>query len=646
MPELAERRSKGPVPWALAAAALSLSRDVLAADATPAGGSAEQLPTLTTKTDAFRYIGSHNSFVRGRCNYLSQLCTFEVLVIDSLAGHKRGQPIAVRREIVRSLCHDTRRQSRHPGLSGVVGSPTSHHRRIDNHPNHLRHAPRGITTASSLFAASTTRRQPHPPLNAASALGLHDLSATMSLLSAHLDQIAYSCEGIDALPIFTNALLSNHDITSLIRDTEPHERALFSVPPPPPPPTASRGEADAQAQPGAAPARRQTIFNVASGEVTTGPPTRGSTHPRRHTAVAAVLGGEMHEQLRRGTAASGDVVDVEVLLRGADKLCGVYELPGARERIADLRAKHRNGKNTAAYYEAKVAAQAEQLAGMNKGWMDDGDDDADDQEDEDADESEMWTEEDLRREEEEARQMEVKKRELQARLRAMEKDLGGLMNIASDADAATADSPTLASSLAATSCSSMADTSPAPSTSCLPLIMNLGTPLTPMRAASSTSASTSSPPRPSSSHRSASARLATPALSAAVARSAQLQMSPPCSKNMRITSRITRSAPSGPCRRAPSCTTRCESRVGPMRPAKVKSKPSAVPSCAMRACLAASRSAPKRAAATSRTGTDGPVASPSRYACHRIVKVVDGREPPGTVLRYRAMARSRRALPR
>ncbi|OAQ92673.1 DASH complex subunit Spc34 [Purpureocillium lilacinum] len=254
----------------------------------------------------------------------------------------------------------------------------------------------------------------------------------MSLLAAHLDQISYSCQGIDALPfpppkIFTNALLSNHDITSLIRDTEPHERALFSVPPPPPPATSSRsGEQPAlDAQPTAA--RRQTVFNVASGEVTTGPPTRGSTHPRRHTAVAAVLGGEMHDQLRRGAAAAaGGDVDVEVLLRGAEKLCGVYELPGARDRIAALRAKHRNGKNTAAYYEAKVAAQAEQLASMNKGWMD-----RDDEEDEEEaeDESELWTEEDLRREEDEARQMEAKKRELQARLRAMNKDLGGLMNM-------------------------------------------------------------------------------------------------------------------------------------------------------------------------------------------------------------------------
>ncbi|KAH7143679.1 DASH complex subunit Spc34 [Dactylonectria macrodidyma] len=249
----------------------------------------------------------------------------------------------------------------------------------------------------------------------------------MSLISAHLEQISFSCQGIDSLPfpqpkIFTNALLSNHDITSLIRDTEPHERALFSVPPPPPPGANLKPVEPEQKKS----KRRQTVFNVASGEVTTGPPTRaGAPHnPRRHTAVAAVLGGQMHEQLRRGEQDRKGDVDVSVLLRGAEKLCGVYELPGARERIAALRSKHAHGKNTMAYYEARVAEQAEQLASMNRDWMED-DEDEDGEDEEDA----TWTEEDLRREEEEARQMELKKRELQLRLKAMEKDLGGLMNM-------------------------------------------------------------------------------------------------------------------------------------------------------------------------------------------------------------------------
>lgn len=250
----------------------------------------------------------------------------------------------------------------------------------------------------------------------------------MSILSGHLEQIAYSCQGIDALPfpppkIFTNALLSNHDITSLIRDTEAHERALFSVPPPPPPATQNIRSTEKESK---STSRRQTVFNVTSGEVTTGPPTRGASIPRRHTAVAAVLGGEMHSQIRKGEVDRKGDVDVEVLLRGAEKLCGVYELPGARDRIASLRNQHRNGKNTLAYYEAKVTEQNEQLASMNKGWMEDDDDD-------DVtgagDGSELWTEDDLRREEAEAKELEIKKRDLQARLLQMEKDLGGLMNM-------------------------------------------------------------------------------------------------------------------------------------------------------------------------------------------------------------------------
>ncbi|KAL7910997.1 DASH complex subunit Spc34 [Trichoderma velutinum] len=253
-----------------------------------------------------------------------------------------------------------------------------------------------------------------------------------SLLSAHLEQIQSSCQGIDSLPfpppkIFTNALLSNHDITSLIRDTEAHERALFSVPPPPPATAAATKPSKPDESEINPKKRRQTVFNVASGEVTTGPTTRGAPH--RRTAVAAVLGGEMHDQLRRGeTDRKGDL-DVEVLLRGAEKLCGVYELPGARERITALRSRHRNGKNTMAYYEAKVAEQAEQLASMNKDWMDHGEGIGKGQGEPQDVGGDEWTEDDLRREEEETRQMEAKKRELQARLKSMEKDLGALRNM-------------------------------------------------------------------------------------------------------------------------------------------------------------------------------------------------------------------------
>ncbi|KAI1659521.1 DASH complex, subunit Spc34 [Daldinia decipiens] len=253
----------------------------------------------------------------------------------------------------------------------------------------------------------------------------------MSLLSVHFEQIAISCQGIDSLPfpppkIFTNALLANHDITSLIRDTEAHERALFSVPPPPPPSTSQNPDPPKQS------GRRQTVFNVASGEVTTSGSNTGRNvgTPRRHTAVAAVLGGDLHEQIRRSERRSGrDEVDVEILLKGAEKLCGVYPLPGALERIAAQRSKYAHSRSTLAYYEAKVAEQAETLGRMNKDhWMDE-EEEEDDREAATVEKEEILTEEDLKREEEQIRELERKKRELQGRLKTIEEDLGGLLNL-------------------------------------------------------------------------------------------------------------------------------------------------------------------------------------------------------------------------
>ncbi|KAI2470748.1 DASH complex, subunit Spc34 [Annulohypoxylon bovei var. microspora] len=253
----------------------------------------------------------------------------------------------------------------------------------------------------------------------------------MSLLSAHFEQIAISCQGIDSLPfpppkIFTNALLANDDITSLIRDTEAHERALFSVPPPPPLTSSQNPDPPTQSS------RRQTVFNVASGEVTTSGSSTGRSAgaPRRHTAVAAVLGGDLHEQIRRSERRGGkDDIDVEILLKGAEKLCGVYPLPGAPERIAAQRSKYAHSRSTLAYYEAKVAEQAEALGKMNKDhWMDE-DEEEDREEDAAQEGGEVFTEEDLLREGEEIRELGKKKRELQERLKTIDKDIDGLLHM-------------------------------------------------------------------------------------------------------------------------------------------------------------------------------------------------------------------------
>ncbi|KAG4430401.1 hypothetical protein IFR05_014121 [Cadophora sp. M221] len=254
----------------------------------------------------------------------------------------------------------------------------------------------------------------------------------MSLLERHLEQISLSAESIASLPfpppkIFTNALLSTSDITSLIRDTEPHERALFSVPPPPTHNTASTPYPDP-----APSSRRQTVFNVAQGEVTAGT-TTGSRAPRRNTAVAAVLGAELHSEVRK-TEGKGEI-DIEVLLRGAEKLNNVYSVPGVPERVQGLRKRYVQILGGLEFYEEKVRRQMRDLEKINRGGTP-GDEDEEEFEDEDMEGEEGFggreeevevTDEDLRAEEEEIRELERKKRELEERVSGMERDLGGLL---------------------------------------------------------------------------------------------------------------------------------------------------------------------------------------------------------------------------
>lgn len=153
--------------------------------------------------------------------------------------------------------------------------------------------------------------------------------------------------------------------------------------------------------------------------------------------MAAVLGGDLHAQIGgrgRDTAAAAADVDIEVLLHGAEKLCAVYPLPGALERIPALRQKYAQQSNTLAYYEAKVGEQQGALERMNlERVLSEGE-----EEEEEDDEEEgqglgvlggPMTEEELRSEEQELRELDRKKKELQARLRAIESDLGGLLGI-------------------------------------------------------------------------------------------------------------------------------------------------------------------------------------------------------------------------
>jgi len=168
--------------------------------------------------------------------------------------------------------------------------------------------------------------------------------------------------------------------------------------------------------------RRQTVFNVAQGEVTTGGAV-GARAPRRNTAVAAVLGAELHSEVRK-TEGKGDI-DIEVLLRGVEKLNNVYSVPGVPEKVQSLRTRYSQIVGSVEHYERKVEKQQRELERMNRGesWDED-----EEEEDEGFVEEEVEvTEEDLRREEEEIRELERKKKELEERVSGMERDLGGLL---------------------------------------------------------------------------------------------------------------------------------------------------------------------------------------------------------------------------
>lgn len=255
----------------------------------------------------------------------------------------------------------------------------------------------------------------------------------MTLLDSHLEQISLSSSAIAEHPflspkIFTNALLHSHDITALIRDTEAHERALFTL-----------AEPDRGSRPSAAAsvARRSTAY----GSNGTGEPYgngNGLIRSQKPTsAVATLLGGELGEQIRKEGAKEGKgrgEVDVNLLLKGADKLCSVYPIAGAPERIISLRSRYEQLNSSIARYESKVARQTAQLAKMNKhkdgdGDFDDGDDEALEDEDVNAFQGQgeiHVTEEDIRREDDEIRELEKKKGQLEDWVKGMERDLGGL----------------------------------------------------------------------------------------------------------------------------------------------------------------------------------------------------------------------------
>ncbi|KAF2687892.1 DASH complex, subunit Spc34 [Lentithecium fluviatile CBS 122367] len=258
----------------------------------------------------------------------------------------------------------------------------------------------------------------------------------MTLFETHLEQISVCAQSIAELSfpppkIFTNALLQQHDITALIRDTETHERALFTVPPPPPAPKAQ--------DPASSSNRRNTIFNP-NGVATSisGGGANAVRAPKRNTAVAAVLGTELVERIRKGggggagtglgyrtyDGSNKNEVDVGTLLEGAEKLLEVYPITGAQDRIAAMRQRHGRLEASIEYYESRIAEQTEQLSRLNRSR---GYDDVEPDEVRVETVAPIMTDEDLRREEEEVRQLERKKKGLEDRVSSMGRDISGVL---------------------------------------------------------------------------------------------------------------------------------------------------------------------------------------------------------------------------
>lgn len=219
--------------------------------------------------------------------------------------------------------------------------------------------------------------------------------------------------------IFTNALLGRHEITTLIRDTEPHERALFSLDP-----SVSKGSAGKTDTTYGCLHQTERSGHGRKSIYATGPPMKQS-------AVARVLGPDMLYEIRQtsGSASRGKgTVNVEVLLRGAEKLCEVYDVEGATEKISSIRQRHQVLAASVAEYQELVLQQQAKLNRFNSGS---GYENVDDEVDAAADSvpapARIITEADVEAEEAEIRELEARKKALEDRVSGMDKDLEGLL---------------------------------------------------------------------------------------------------------------------------------------------------------------------------------------------------------------------------
>ena len=103
--------------------------------------------------------------------------------------------------------------------------------------------------------------------------------------------------------------MHSHDITALIRDTEVHERALFT-------PKQTNQPA----------VRRSTVSGLDVSRRSLIEDSTSTHFSRLGSPMVARLGGEIEKEIRKRQANGGKEqgeLDVTILLEGAEKLCGI-----------------------------------------------------------------------------------------------------------------------------------------------------------------------------------------------------------------------------------------------------------------------------------------------------------------------------------
>lgn len=131
-----------------------------------------------------------------------------------------------------------------------------------------------------------------------------------------------------------------------------------------------------------------------------------------------------------GSASRGKgPVNVEVLLRGAEKLCEVYNVDGAFEKISSIRNRHATVTSSLADYQARLQQQQSKF---NQGSSGSGYENGEDPSDGTAPGvgntlARVFTEADLQAEETEIRELEARKKALEDRVSGMAHDLEGLL---------------------------------------------------------------------------------------------------------------------------------------------------------------------------------------------------------------------------